>query len=413
MLTYIKQATIIAPGDPLNGRKMDILVENGTIRHIAEHIDAESGQAVEAPGLCVSIGWIDLFCQVGEPGLEHREDFTTAAAAAAAGGFCAVAVLPNTKPALHSKSEILLVKKASQQSPVAFMPVGAVTKNCEGTELAEIYDMQAAGAVAFSDGKNPIQHAGILLRALQYVKPFGGVVIQMALDKTLAHNGHLHEGLMSVTLGTRGIPALAEESMVQRDLGLLEYSGSRLHFANLSCARSVALVREAQQRGLDVTASANPLSLLHTDEALAEFDTNLKVMPPLRDEHHRQALLEGLRDGTLTAIASNHVPLDEEAKNLEFTYASFGAIGLETAFAAARTATKGILSIENLIEKLAYGPRKILGLPIPAFAEGASVPLTLFQPDEEWVFGAGDVRSKSKNTPFVGRGFVGRVVGVV
>jgi dihydroorotase len=409
MPQLIRQVCVFAPGSPHHGQTTDLLLENGTIVRIGRDLPApDRCREIRVTGLCVSPGWLDLFGACGEPGLEHREDFATAARAAHAGGFRAVCLLPNTRPALHGKSEIGLVRSARVDAPVELLPLGALTRNCEGTEPAEIYDMHAAGAVAFSDGKNPVQHAGVMLRALQYTKPFGGLVIQSPLDKQLGGGGHLHEGRTSTLLGLRGLPALAEDVMVQRDLRLLEYTGSRLHLANLSTAESVALVREAKARGLAVTASVNPLNLFFTDEALLDFDTNLKVMPPLRDESHRQALIAGLLDGTIDCFVSNHMPLDPESKELEFPYASFGAIGWETAFAALRTALWEVLTWEQIVQKLAVEPWKILGLQPPAVAEGQPDRLTFFLPDEPWTFSGPDIRSKSHNSPFIGRSFRGK-----
>jgi dihydroorotase len=409
MRQLIRQVHVFAPGSPWHGKTTDLLLENGTIARIGSSLTApEEVREVRRPGLCVSPGWLDLYGAAGEPGLEHREDFASAARAAQAGGFRAICLLPNTRPALHGKAEIALVRGARTDAPVELLPLGALTRNCEGTEPAEIYDMHAAGAVAFTDGKNPVQNPGVLLRALQYVRPFGGLVIQCPLDKQLGGGGHLHEGRTSTLLGMRGLPALAEEVMVQRDLSLLEYTGSRLHFANLSTAGAVEQVRSAKARGLDVTASVNPVSLFYTDEALMDFDTRLKTMPPIRDEHHRRALVEGLLDGTIDCFVSNHIPLDPESKDLEFPYASFGAIGWETTFPALRTALDGVLSWEKIVEKLAIAPWNILGIDVPAFEEGRPDRLTFFLPDETWTVAETDFRSKSRNTPFLGQTLVGR-----
>lgn len=413
MRVLVRQIKFFAPASSWHGKTADLLLENGRIARIGANLpNPEAAPEIHREGLCVSPGWLDLFGAAGEPGLEHREDFASAARAAAAGGFAAVCLLPNTRPALHSKSEIHLVRNASAGLPVTLFPLGAITRNCEGSEPAEMYDMQAAGAVAFTDGKNPVQNGGVLLRALQYVKPFGGLVIQSPLDKQLSGGGHLHEGRVSTLLGMRGLPALAEEVMVQRDLRLLEYTDSRLHLANLSTAESVSLVRQAKAKGLAVSASVNPISLFFTEDALLDFDTRLKVMPPIRDERHRQALIEGLADGTIDCFVSNHVPLDPESNDLEFPYASFGAIGWETAFAALRTALWDVLSWEKLVEKWAVAPWKILGQEVPKVEEGEPARLSFFLPDEAWTFGEGDIRSKSRNSPFIGQAFRGRPINI-
>ncbi|MEK7257411.1 MAG: amidohydrolase family protein, partial [Bacteroidota bacterium] len=229
----------------------------------------------------------------------------------------------------------------------------------------------------------------------------------------VGHGGQMHEGIMSTSLGLRGFPALSEELMLQRDLHLAEYTGGRLHVQNLSTAGSVALVREAKRRGLAVTASAAVMNIACDDSALFDFDTNFKVMPPLRDKTDIEALREGLRDGTIDCLTSNHTPLDEEAKNLEFPYAEFGATGLETAFALSCTFLHNWLKIEGLVEKWSLAPRRILNLPVPEIAPGAPANLTIFDPDLEWTFGAENIQSKSKNTPFVGWKFKGKVLAVV
>lgn len=394
-------------------RKQDILIHNGRIESIEEHISTPKGATVwESPNLCVSPGWLDVGVYAADPGYEHREDLNSAAAAAAAGGFTAMACFPNTDPALHTKSEILYVKNKAKDLPVHCYPIGAVSQGCEGKDMAELFDMHAAGAVAFSDGKRAVQDAGLLLRALQYAKAFNGLIINVPHHKTIAAGGQMHEGLMSTSLGLKGLPALAEELMVQRDLSLLEYSGGRLHIHLISTAKSVALVRAAKKAGLPVTCSVAVANLCFTDGKMADFDSNWKVVPPLRGDSDVKALLEGLMDGTIDFICSNHTPWHEEAKNLEFTYADFGMIGLETTFALCQTFLSNTLSIRDLVEKLSLAPRRVLGLDVPQITVGQRAEITVFDPDAEWVLEAKDIRSKSKNTPFIGQTFKGRVLGV-
>lgn len=394
-------------------RKQDILIHNGRIESIEEHISTPKGATVwESPNLCVSPGWLDVGVYAADPGYEHREDLNSAAAAAAAGGFTAMACFPNTDPALHTKSEILYVKNKAKDLPVHCYPIGAVSQGCEGKDMAELFDMHAAGAVAFSDGKRAVQDAGLLLRALQYAKAFNGLIINVPHHKTIAAGGQMHEGLMSTSLGLKGLPALAEELMVQRDLSLLEYSGGRLHIHLISTAKSVALVRAAKKAGLPVTCSVAVANLCFTDGKMADFDSNWKVVPPLRGDSDVKALLEGLMDGTIDFICSNHTPWHEEAKNLEFTYADFGMIGLETTFALCQTFLSNTLNIRELVEKLSLAPRRVLGLDVPQIAVGQRAEITVFDPGTEWVLDEKDIRSKSKNTPFIGQTFKGRVLGV-
>ncbi|MFN4255815.1 MAG: dihydroorotase [Saprospiraceae bacterium] len=406
----------IANGDPnpADPRPVDILVREGRIETVGENLVPPAGAEVwQFENAWASPGWLDVGAEICDPGHEHREDFESATRAAAAGGFTAVACLPNTRPALHSKSEILYVQNKTAGGAVNFHPIGAISQDCAGKDLAELFDMHTAGAVAFSDGTRPVQDAGLLLRAMQYAQAFGGLVLNQPYHKTIAAGGQMHEGIVSTQLGMKGIPALAEELMVQRDLSLLEYAGGRLHLHNISTAKSVALVRAAKQAGLPVTASVAVANLCFTDEKLADFESNWKLLPPLRAETDRQALLDGLADGTLDFICSNHAPQDTEAKNLEFPYAEFGMIGLETAFALSQTFVGKKLTINELVAKWAVRPRQILGLPVPLIAPGSRAELTIFDPDVEWTFSEKDIRSKSANTPLVGSSLRGRALGIV
>jgi dihydroorotase len=412
MLLLLKNARIF--DGTTESRGQDILIRDGIIEAIGDHLSTPQGAEIwESADLCVSPGWLDVGVYAADPGYEHREDMASAASAAAAGGFTAIACFPNTAPALHTKSEILYVKNKSMGLPVQYYPIGAISQSCEGKDLAELFDMHTAGAVAFSDGKRAVQDAGLLLRALQYAQAFNGLVINVPHHKTIAAGGQMHEGVMSTTLGLKGLPALAEELMVQRDLSLLEYSEGRLHIHLVSTAKSVALIRAAKHAGLPVTASVAVVNLCFTDEKLVDFDSNWKILPPLRSQTDTEALLDGLLDGTIDFICSNHTPWHEEAKNLEFPYAEFGMIGLETVFALCRTYLRKKLKINDLVDKMSLAPRRILGLPISKIAPGEPAELTVFDPDFEWIMEVQNIRSKSRNTPFVGKKFKGKVLGVV
>lgn len=390
-------------------------ISQGVIRAIGKNLPMEPGvqEIVFDQPAFVSPGWLDVGIHTGDPGYEHREDLRTAGQAAAAGGFTTVACMPNTRPPADTKSAVAYLQNKTAGHTVTFLPIGAVSVGTDGKDLAELYDMHTAGAVAFSDGRSPLQDAGLLLRALQYAQAFNGLVLHWPHHKTIAGGGQMHEGIMSTRLGMKGIPALAEEVTVQRDLSLLEYAGGRLHLHLLSTARGVALVRAAKAAGLPVTASVAVANLCFTDEMLAEFETAWKVLPPLRTEMHRKALLEGVADGTIDFICSNHTPWDTEAKELEFPFAEFGMIGLETAFALCRTFLDKQLSLQDLVQKWAVGPRQVLGLPVPELKPGARAELTLFNPDTEWTFTKQDIRSKSDNTPFIGQTFKGKVIGII
>ncbi|MBL7828393.1 MAG: dihydroorotase [Saprospiraceae bacterium] len=413
-MLFIKNARILEGGR--ESRPQDILVRDGVITAIADNLETPDGATVwEGSSLCVSGGWFDVGVQVCDPGHEHREDIASALAAAAAGGFTAIACFANTSPAIHSKSEVLYVKNkaAAQAVPVELLPIGAISHDCEGKDLAELIDMHHAGAVAFSDGHRAVQDAGLLLRALQYAQTINGLIFNKPHHKTIAAGGQMHEGVISTSLGLKAIPALAEELMVQRDLSLLEYAGGRLHIHLISTAKSVELIRVAKKQGLAVTCSVAAVNLCFTDEKMTGFDSNWKVLPPLRSASDVDALRKGLHDGVIDFICSNHTPWHEEAKNLEFPYADFGMTGLETAFSLCLTHLGKEFSVAELADKFVSGPRKTLGLPVPQIKIGEKANLTVFSPEESWNYSEQRVRSKSKNSPLIGSVLNGRVAGIV
>lgn len=407
MTILIKQARIISPDSPHNGKVRDVLVQQGKIAKIAKRITDAKADIWTVENACLAPAFMDIGTQVGDPGFEHKEDLQSAARAAMVGGYTAIACTPNTQPVIDTKSEVLYIKNQAD-SAVDFYPIAAVSKSCKGKDITEMYDMQRAGAIAFSDGHNSLNDSGLMMRSLLYVKPFDGIIINQPLDPNLAHGGHVHEGATSTSLGMKGIPALAEELMLQRDLYLLEYTNSRLHVANVSCANSVQLIRQAKQRGLRVTASVNPMNFAFDDTTLTNFETHFKVMPPLRENDDIKALKKGLKDGTIDFICTNHTPEDEEGKKLEFVYAKPGVIGLETTFAVSRSHLTG-MDIDMLIRKLAIEPRRIFGLEIPVIAEGETANYCLFDPDKKWIFAEKDIYSKSKNTPFIGHELTGKI----
>ena len=412
MNLFINNVFIIHPDSPHNGQKVDMMIENGVIQKIGKCLKCpENATFIEGEGAFAALGFMDIGVQACDPGFEHRDDVFSIAKAAAFGGFTSVAVQPNTQPTLHSKSEIAYVKNKTKEQLVDFQVIGAMTQDCKGEEISEMYDMYHAGAIAFSDGKKSIKESGILLRALQYVKAFDGLIINHPFEKSVAQGGQMHEGLMSTSLGMKGIPSLSEELMLVRDLYLLEYCESRLHVANISTARSVDLIRQAKAKGLQVTASVAAINLAFEDNDLANFDTFLKVQPPLRAQSDIAALREGLVDGTIDFIASNHIAHDEEAKNLEFPYADFGVIGLETTAAVANTFSG--LSKEQLVEKLSINPRNILKINTPNIVEGEKANLTIFNPNLVWTYEKKHILSKCYNSPFIGKELKGKTIAVI
>ena len=410
MKIVLRNAKVYHPSSPHHGKRVDIFIKGKKIEQIGRNLKVDSATEFKSKDLCVSIGWIDLGAQACDPGYEHREDLSSISKAAAAGGYTALAPFPNTNPVTHDKLGVDYLKSRTNTSLVDFLPIGAVTKNCEGKEITEMFDMTKAGAVAFSDGAQSIQHAGVLLRALQYVKAFDGLIIHQPKDKTIARNGQMHEGKTSTMLGLRGIPSMAEELMVQRDLSLNEYVDSRLHFSKISTEGSVDLIKKAKRKSSNITASVSALNLLLTDQEMLGFDTNLKVLPPLRGKRDINALKSGLKDGTIDCIVSNHIPHDLETKNLEFGNAEFGAIGLQTTFAIANMALK---DVDLVIEKFAIGIRKILGIELPKIEVGESPNFTIFDPTLEWTFSTENNQSKSKNSPFLEKNLTGKVIGVI
>lgn len=410
----IKKVTLIDPVSDLNGKVRDILIQKGKIVEIKAKISsAGKVKTLDAKGGYCSPGWIDVGVQTGDPGFEHRETLESVSRSAAAGGFTGIACQPNTEPAIQSKSEVLYLKNRSANNLVDILPIGAISQDCKGADMTEMYDMHHAGALAFSDGKYPIQDAGLMLRSLNYVKAFNGLIINHPQEDSISKNAQLHEGVVSTSLGMPGFPAIAENLMLQRDIELLQYTGSRLHVANISTAGGVNLLREAKARGLNITGSTPIMNLIFEDKDLEQFDTNFKVLPPLREASDRKALIKGVKDGILDYVNSNHIPLEEETKMVEFPYAKFGAIGLETLYALLNTHLKKKFSPEKVVEILAVNPRKILGIPLPELAKGKAANLTVFHPGYKWIYDSNNIRSKSRNTPLTDREFTGKVMAVV
>jgi dihydroorotase len=413
MKVLIKQAKIISFSSPFNGQTKDILITDGIISKINDSITEKADQIIEQPGLSVSIGWMDVFSNFADPGFEYKETLETGAKAAAAGGFTDVMVIPNTNPVVHSKSHVEYIIQKSKSLAVNIHPIGAATKNAEGKDLAEMYDMHQSGAAGFGDGINSIQSSGIMLKALQYVKSFNGIVIQIPDDKSIGTNGLMNEGIISTRLGLPGKPTIAEELLVARDIKLARYADSKLHFTGVSSAKSLEYIKRAKDGGLQVSCSVTPYHLFFTDTDIQQYDTNLKVTPPLRTAIDREALLKAVADGTVDCIASHHFPQNWDSKTCEFEYAKEGMIGLESLFGVLGSLVNGEWSIAALVEMLTINPRKIFGIDVPEIKEGAAACLTLFNADEEYIFDEKMIRSKSKNTPFIGKKLKGKVIGII
>ncbi|MDM1398443.1 dihydroorotase [Myroides odoratimimus] len=408
MNIILKAAKVIDPTSPFHNQTVDIQVENGLITKIANQIENDQFEQIKYDNLHVSQGWFDSSVCLGEPGFEERENIAHGLEVAAKSGFTQIAVEPNTHPITDSQSIVSFIKQKALGQTTEVFPIGALTVKSEGTDLAELFDMKNAGAIAFGDYKKPIQNANVLKIALQYVQDFDGLIIAFSQDNSIKGKGVANEGVESTKLGLKGIPTLAEELQIARNLFLLEYTGGKVHFPTISTARSVELIKEAKQKGLNVTCSTAVHLLTMTDEKLADFDTRFKVYPPLRDEATKQALINGVLDGTIDCITSEHNPLDIEHKKLEFNSASNGTIGLESAFAALNT----VLPLEVIVDKLTSA-RTIFKIDTPSIKEGNKVNITLFNPSKEYSFTKENILSKSKNSAFLNHPMNGEVYGVV
>jgi dihydroorotase len=413
MNILIKSAYIINSDSSHNGNVVDILVENGIITNIHSKINVQKNvKIIESKNLHVSVGWMDMQANFCDPGYEYKEDLMSGIKAAAAGGFTDVALVPSTNPPIHSKSEIQYIKNNTTNSIVNVHPIGTVSHKQEGIDLAEMYDMQQAGAIAFSDDKKPIINAGLLMRALLYTQNFDGLIITHCNERTISNDGKMNEGVTSTMLGLKGIPELAEELMVNRNIFLAQYNNAPIHLTNISTQKSIALIKRAKANGIKVTASINAYNMVLDDTLLTGFDSNYKLDPPLRTKMDTEALRKGLADGTIDAITSDHRPQNIESKNIEFDHASNGMIGLETAFSLINT-YKGKVKLETLIHALTKGPRTILKLKHPQIAVNEPACITLFDPSIEWTFHKKDIFSKSFNSPFIGTTFTGKVIGII
>lgn len=413
MNILLKKVIVADPLSGFNGTVTDILIHNGVIQLMAENIEQEADSTLTFNGnVYVSPGWTDLFAHFADPGFEHKETLLSGAASAVAGGYTQVMVLPNTNPPVTNKTGVEYIVQKSKLLPVSILPLGAISKNADGKELSEMYDMYNSGAVAFTDGLQPMQSADLLLKALQYVKTFDGVILQVPADKSISGGGLMNEGIVSTRLGLPGIPAIGEELMIKRDLALLHYTGSRLHFTGISTATGVELIREAKQKGARVTCSATPYHLYFCDEDLTGYDTNLKVSPPLRSAADREAVRNAVLDGTVDCIATHHIPQHWDDKICEFEYAKNGMIGLQTSFAAINTVLPQ-LTIDRLIQLFSIQARKIVHLPQATIAEGKVAELTLFSRDEQSRLTKQSLKSISANTPFLETTLQGKVLGTI
>lgn len=407
MSLLIKNATIADPLSAFHNKKADILVRKGSIVSIGKNLKDKASRVISGSNLFVSPGWVDVLADYCDPGYEHKESITTGLAAAAAGGFTDVFVVPNTQPVVGNRSVLEYVQQKGKGHQARLHVLGAVSRNTEGKDLAEMMDMHHGGAIAFSDGWHPLQHAGLMLKALEYVKAFNGIIIQIPVQASLAQGGLMNEGTTSVRLGMSGIPAIAESMLVQRDIELVRYTGSRIHFSGVSTTKSLSLIKAAKKEGLDVTCSVTPYHLLFTEDMLQQYNSVFKVEPPLRTEAERKQLVKALTDGTIDCIATHHRPQDWDAKVKEFEYAEAGMIGQETCLPMLVAAAPEVTAA-RWAELLSVNPRKIFGLPEATIAEGAAASLTVYDLETPWTYDKNNKQSQGINSPLLGQTLKGR-----
>jgi dihydroorotase len=400
MRYLIKNATLFTSGKLL--KRQDLLIQDGVLESLGSNLEDASANEIKGENIWVFPGFCDIGAQVNDPGYEHREDIESLQRTGTSGGYTQLAVFPNTQPAIHGKAEVSYIYNAQdKQSPCAISPIGAITKACEGTDIAEMMEMNHAGAIAFSDGRKSLQIGGVMMRALLYVKSFDGLVINRPEDASLFHEPQMHEGITSTSLGMRGQATIAEELMLERDLSLLAYTESRLLVYGVSSAASVEKIRAAKAAGLKVSAAVCIWNLIFTDKDLLGFDPNFKLKPMLRSDSDRKALIEGLKDGTIEHIISNHDAFDAEDKKLEFPYARFGAIALQTMFSAYETYLAEELDLELFINAIGPNNRALLNLDSTKVEIGEKVNLCVFDRGEKWFFDEKTNRSKCDNSPLI------------
>jgi dihydroorotase len=415
MKIVLNNVRLINPDQNLNETN-NLLIENGLIAKIGNlsKDDLSSTEIFDLEGKVCSPGLFDMHVHLREPGREDTETVLTGSNAAAAGGFTGVACMPNTNPAIDSAEVVNFIKKKSEKHLVDVYPIGAVSKERKGEHLAPIAELVTAGAVAFSDDGVAVKSASLLRNAMEYLKMYDLPIIEHCEDESLA-GGAMNEGTVSTLLGLPSIPTVAEDLTVMRDIAVAEYVDGRIHIAHISSKKAVQLVREAKAKGLKVTAEVTPHHFTLTDEALSTYDSNYKMNPPLRTEEDVKAMIEGLIDGTIDCIASDHAPHSVEEKEAEFIYAPNGILGLETqlGLALSELVHKNHLTLNQLVEKLSVNPRRILNIPVPQIKVGEKANLTIFDPDEIWTVDIKKFKSKSKNSPFDKRLLTGKSVMVI
>jgi len=409
MNLLVKSAVIIDEGNPLHRKKRDILIEKGFITKIGVNLKVNPKiKELKLPNLHVSIGWFDSSVSFGDPGYEERETLENGLSTAAKSGFTAVAINSKTNPVTDNKASIAYLLNKSTSFATDVYPIGSFTTKSEGKDMAELFDMQEAGAVAFNDYKIATQNPNLLKTALRYAQAFDGLLMSYPQDDKISNNGIANESAYTIRLGLKGNPNLAEALQVSRDIYLLEYAGGRLHIPTISTEESVKVIRSAQKKGLQISCSVSAHHLCLTDHELDNFDANFKVQPPLRTQKDCKALQKGVKDGTIAMITSDHQPIDIDNKKKEFAHANSGTIGLESLFGSINT----VLDLDDFIKSITYKPRQVFGVDIPEIKEGILANLTFFNPESSYTFSENHILSTSKNSAFIGKDLKGEVYGI-
>ena len=409
----IKNVNIIDPNSDFNNSKKDILLKNGLIVKIEDNIQVNNLDTIQEENLHVCPGLFDFSVDFPDPGNEQRETLESGLFSSKSGGFTGVGLQPTYKPARDKKSEILFCKNTTKDFGIDVVPFGAISKELKGEQLAEMFDMYNAGALAFSDNMRPVQNSGLLSRALLYAKNFNGLIISFPYEEKISPNGLINEGVVSTKLGLEGIPDLSEELMVNRDLLINRYHEGRLHFNILSSKKSLKQIEVAKKTQNNLSCGTSIFHLLFDDEIINQFDNSFKILPPFRTKEDRNALLEGVKNGTIDVITSYHQPNEKEITNVEFSLSPFGSIGTQVCFPLALTYLKEYIGLEKIVQCMSINPRTILQYEVPIIKEGYEANMTLFDPDKKWTYDKNNNTSMSENTGLFGTELNGFVHGTI
>lgn len=412
MNILIKSVKIIDPRSKYNNQKKDILIKNGKIQKISNNINTGAKKIIEEKNLYVSPGWFDLHVNFGEPGFEQRDTIETGVLSAIKGGFTGVQIMPNTIPSLDNRGQIDFICNKVKDSIIDILPSGNITKNQEGNSIVEMHDMHEAGCRSFTDDKKSLIRSEILMIAMLYSKDVNALIMNFPNEKDISKDGQVNEGKTSTKLGIKGIPNIAEEIMVDRDISIAKYTNSRLHLSYISTRESVQKIKKAKKSGIKITSDVALHNLFLTDISINNFDTRYKVLPPLREKSDVNALIKGIQNSTIDVITSDHTPINTEEKKIEFENASFGIIGLESAFGLIGKYLRGHIELEKIIQLISINPRKILNLEDVIIEEHTEANLTFFNPDLEWIFTKNDIASKSENSPFIEESLKGKAFAI-